>query len=158
MQYPQTGFSLRDNPHMDITKAISVNLSAWMEGTPGLDTIKKLSAKSHVGFGTVQRAKNGDGNITVQNLEAIARAFGRHATDLIAHPANPYAASASERQPLIAAENKVARLMPPDPLGDYLRELTALATAMSDEGRWQLIGQAKLLASTHPKAKANPAS
>lgn len=70
---------------MDISKRISINLSAWMADSP-LATIKALSRASGVGFGTVQRAKNGDANITVQNLEAIARAFRRHAIDLLAEP------------------------------------------------------------------------
>ena len=68
---------------MDITEVIARNLSVWMEAQPALDTLKKLSKASHVGFGTVQRAKNGSGNITVQNLEAIAKAFKRSATDLL---------------------------------------------------------------------------
>jgi transcriptional regulator with XRE-family HTH domain len=77
------GFYLFNNPQMDISEEISRNLSAWMEANPALDTLKKLSKASHVGFGTVQRAKNGSGNITVQNLELIARAFKRSAIDLI---------------------------------------------------------------------------
>jgi hypothetical protein len=45
------------NPEIDISKTISSKLSLWMETTPGLDTLKKVAAKSGVGFGTVQRAK-----------------------------------------------------------------------------------------------------
>lgn len=58
-----------------------------MQATPSLDTLKKVSAKSDVGFGTVQRAKNGDGNITVANLAAIAQAFGRKPEELLVPPA-----------------------------------------------------------------------
>ncbi len=68
---------------MDITQIIARNLSAWMEANPHLNTLQKLSKASHVGFGTIQRAKNGDGNITVQNLHAIAQAFKRQAIDLL---------------------------------------------------------------------------
>lgn len=68
---------------MDISATISENLSDWMSRTPTLDTFKKLSAKSGVGFGTVQRAKNGDGNITVDKLTAIAAAFGRTPAELL---------------------------------------------------------------------------
>lgn len=57
---------------MDIIARISRNLNDWMSQHPDLNTIKKVSVRSGVGFGTVQRAKNGDGNITVRNLEAIA--------------------------------------------------------------------------------------
>jgi transcriptional regulator with XRE-family HTH domain len=73
----------RYNQKMDISQIISANLTEWMNARPDLDTFKKLSKASGVGFGTVQRAKNGDGNITVQNLEAIAHAFKRKAIDLL---------------------------------------------------------------------------
>jgi len=76
-------YYLVNNPNMDITEVIAHNLSAWMGSHPSLDTLQKLSNASHVGFGTVRRAKNGDGNITVQNLEAVARAFKRSAIDLL---------------------------------------------------------------------------
>lgn len=70
---------------MDIAKIIGTNLSALMQSTPALDTIKKIKARSGVGFGTIQRAAAGEGNITVQNLVAIAQAFGKQATDLMSH-------------------------------------------------------------------------
>ena len=68
---------------MDITDTIAANLSAWMNTTPGLDTIQKVEKKSGVGFGTIRRARNGDGNITVEKLSAIAKAFGKTAKDLV---------------------------------------------------------------------------
>ncbi len=74
---------------MDITQIISTNLTDWMQKNPALDTFKKLSARSGVGFGTVQRAKNGDGNITVDKLTAIAAAFGRKPADLLTPPTEP---------------------------------------------------------------------
>lgn len=127
-----------------------------MKTAPGLDTIKKISMKSGVGFGTVRRARNGDGNITVTNLAAIAHAFGRQAVELITPASAGYAATPS-REALMVAEN-IPRIPKHDPHGDYCRELIALTDAMNDQGRWQLIGQAKLLATSHPKAKANPAN
>lgn len=71
---------------MDLTKNIASNLSGWMGENPNLDTIKKVSARSGVGFGTVQRAKNGDGNPTVKNLADIASAFGKPIEALLAAP------------------------------------------------------------------------
>ena len=71
------------NLDMDITQIIASNLSAWMDEYPSLNTLQKLAKASHVGFGTIRRAKNGDGNITVQNLQAIAQAFKRQAIDLL---------------------------------------------------------------------------
>lgn len=61
---------------MDIKLIVAQNLSRLMSQSQTLDTVKKVSARSGVGFGTVRRAKNGDGNITVDNLSAIAKAFG----------------------------------------------------------------------------------
>ena len=71
---------------MDITRIISVNLSAWMASSDRLNTVMAVSSASGVGFGTVRRAKNGESNITVQNLEAIARAFKKTAIDLLEMP------------------------------------------------------------------------
>jgi transcriptional regulator with XRE-family HTH domain len=91
-QYPHTDLLNADNPDMDIRATVSRNLSAWMSGNANLDTLKKIAAKSGVGFGTVQRAKNGDGNTTIQNLELIAKAFRRRAIDLLAESDEPYSA------------------------------------------------------------------
>lgn len=71
---------------MDISQRIAQNLSAWMASTRGRETLMQVSKASGVGFGTVQRARNGEGNLTVQNLEMIAAAFRRQAVDLLAEP------------------------------------------------------------------------
>lgn len=68
---------------MDTAKTIAMNLSAWMDTHPGRKTLEEVSRAAQVGFGTVRRAKNGDGNLTVANLEAIAAAFHRTARDLL---------------------------------------------------------------------------
>lgn len=73
----------RNNPLMDIAAIIASNLSAWMQANPALDTLQKLENRSGVGFGTVRRAKNGDANLTVAKLAAIAAAFGRTPADLV---------------------------------------------------------------------------
>lgn len=78
---------------MDISAIIARNLSALMEANPDRDTLIKVSKASRVGFGTVRRTKNGDGNVTVQNLELIARAFRRGARDLLVDSEEPYAPS-----------------------------------------------------------------
>lgn len=92
---------------MDISKVISANLSAWMDASPNLKTIKALAKASQVGFGTVQRAKNGDGNITVQNLEAIARAFRRRGVDLMSDGKAAY-------PPAVPVHLAVQEAPPPD--------------------------------------------
>lgn len=83
---------------MDITKLIALNLTAWMESNPNLDTIQKLSKASHVGFGTIRRARKGEVNITVQNLDAIAQAFKKQATDLLKIPSQNFSAAESQQE------------------------------------------------------------
>lgn len=111
---------------MDIKKTIARNLNLWMEGPPEL-TIKQLAGKSSVGFGTIQRAKNGDGNITVQNLEALACAFGRTATDLLTPPPQGYEQHAS-------ADRKITDVARPDyhvdkDIADLISAVTRLTPA-----------------------------
>jgi transcriptional regulator with XRE-family HTH domain len=79
---------------MDIAKIIAGNLTALMESYPGRETLEKVAHVSGVGFSTVRRAKNGDGNLTVQNLDLIAKAFRRSAKDLLVDPAEEYGQAA----------------------------------------------------------------
>ena len=83
-------FCLWDNPQMDIAAIISRNLTALMASYPDRETLEKVAHVAHVGFSAVRRAKNGDGNLTVQNLDLIARAFRRTAKDLLAEPVDEY--------------------------------------------------------------------
>lgn len=76
-------YLFKENPDMDIAKVIAENLTEWMREDASLDTLQKVESKSGVGFGTVRRAKNGDGNITVEKLAAIAQAFGRQPAELL---------------------------------------------------------------------------
>lgn len=152
MQYPQLGFFFCDHPNMDIREIIAHNLKAWMAEKPSLDTIKKLSIKSEVGFGTIQRALNCEGNLTVKNLELIAAAFRRTATELITDT------DADGRRPCLTAGENVVQYPAQPPLNESLRALIEQADNLSDEGRWQLVGQAKLMANSYPAAKANHSS
>lgn len=51
-------------------------LTLLMGRTPHLDTLKKVAAKSGVGYGTVQRVSRAEASVTIDNIEAIAAAFG----------------------------------------------------------------------------------
>lgn len=151
--------TIRNNPNMDIAKIIGTNLAALMEGNEALDTCKKVAAKSKVGFGTVQRAKNGDANITVEKLTAIAQAFKRHPAELmieqpsslsppaIANYSNVIEGRATRMEanepPVLAA---VIDLPP-----QLLAELIEVAKGISDAGLHRLIGQAQQLAEQFPK-------
>jgi len=101
---------------MDISKIIAANLTAWMQATPSLDTIQKVEAKSGAGFGTVRRARKGEGNITVEKLAMIAAAFGKTPADLVTpqpgsadlpNPLRDYLLPSSNVQPApFAAESR----------------------------------------------------
>lgn len=75
-----------DNPAMGITAVIARNLNALIYAHPYLDTSEKVAAAAGVGYGTVRRTRKAEGNVTVQNLELIARAFHRQAIDLMTEP------------------------------------------------------------------------
>lgn len=76
-------FYFDHNPLMDISKTIAENLAAWMDADPNLNTLKKVEGKAKVGFGTIRRTRNGDGNVTVEKLALIAAAFNRHPAELL---------------------------------------------------------------------------
>lgn len=126
---------------MDITATIAHNLSNWMAGKPSLNTLEKLAAKAKVGFGTVRRTKNGNGNTTIQNLDSIARAFGRRVEDLLVEP---------------TADGKVAAMPEYEPpaLAAPINAIVAVAQEMSKDGQLVLLGRAEELAMRYPAAKA----
>ena len=132
---------------MDITAIIAANLDAWMAKAPALGTIKKVAARAGIGFGTVRRARNGDGNTTIQNLAAIAQAFGRRVEDLI-RPAD------YSKEPMVVA----LPAQEPPALAPLLADIMAVAESMNERGQAELLGRAKELAFQHPRAKPNRAN
>lgn len=78
--------SVLQNPAMDITRVIASNLGPLIDEHPTLNTSEKVAAASGVGYGTVRRTRHGQGNVTVQNLELIARVFKLRAVDLMKEP------------------------------------------------------------------------
>lgn len=149
------GFSFAHNPEMDktIKEIVGKTISSLMQNSDDLDTCKKVAKKSGVGFGTVQRVSNGEINITIEKLTAIAQAFGRHPAELLVDPDKPYPASLptpNELRPLAAREPEAPNIvaMPP-PL---LTELIKVAGTLSDAGLHRLIERAKQLSEEHPKA------
>lgn len=160
---------------MDIASIISKNLTAWMTATPSLDTFKKLSAKSGVGFGTVQRAKNGDGNITADKLTAIAAAFGRTPAELMT-PSDEEGAESTgfvnqtlstgaeldrvsaeaHAKVLIEQAGEVLALwtaLPPERRAEVLRQLREEAGAQAGEGRILTPRSRKSSGATFPDTK-----
>lgn len=162
-------FDWRNNPVMDIAKTIGENLTALMGDHPSLDTCKKVSARSGVGFGTVQRAKNGDANITVEKLAAIASAFSRHPAELMLERkgANPPAV-ADYSKTIEGSATRVEANEPNQPTAlasvselpqPLLSELADIAKRINDPGLHRLIGQALQLAEQFPRVnKTNAVS
>lgn len=141
---------------MAITHTISANLGAWMEKSADLNTLKKLAARSGVGFGTVQRMKNGDGNPTIKNITDVARAFGKRPEDLLlAVPALSGAAPLRVAEPEAKPHANVVTL---DTENGTRRELANLVMTMSDTALKVLLYEAKKIDKEYPAAKANPAS
>lgn len=129
---------------MDIAKIISDNLTDWMAATPSLDTFKKVSAKSGVGFGTVQRAKNGDGNITVEKLTAIAAAFGRQPAELMTQPSKALDRTTVEAEAApLTPQRKSAR-------EERIAAVNSLLARIDDYGLVAMLEKAKDVARDYP--------
>lgn len=144
---------------MDIAKIIGTNITTLMANTPGLTTCKKVAAKSGVGFGTIQRAKNGEINITIEKLTKIAAIFKRHPAELMIDrqakaepPALPDFAQCIPGEAQRVAEDRAGYaevLAFPRPLLD---ELNTIAAKINDQGLNRLIERAHQLAEQFPKA------
>lgn len=52
-------------------------------GTPAAVEVATAKINSKVGRSTIDRAKNGAANMTVENIEAVAQVFGKHAWELL---------------------------------------------------------------------------
>lgn len=134
---------------MAITDTISENLSAWMDASADLKTLKKLAARSGVGFGTVRRMKNGDGNPTIKNISDVARAFGRRPEDLML-----------AAQGYVTSESTVLNYCAEPPAPTYtslMIELTKIAETIDDRGMHILIDRAEEVAARHPRQKKEAA-
>lgn len=136
---------------MDILALIAVNLSQWMADHPTLNTLKKVAARSHVGFGTVQRCKNGNGNPTITNLVDIAGAFGKPLDDLLRLPEGTTRLSTGE------ASTGVPYL-PPRAARALVQEITDLAERINDDGLMKATGYMECLTGSHPITKTKAMS
>lgn len=118
-QYPHIDLYRVQNPYMAIMEIAQRNFVAWRIERPETGTLKQIAARAGVGFGTTQRLFAGDGNITVEKLEAVARVFGRSATDLLSDGGERvYDRQATEtrrlREPMQVVPLWVAEQPPPD--------------------------------------------
>lgn len=152
---------------MDIKQIIAQNLSRLIDQSPVLDTVEKVSSRSGVGFGTVRRARKAQGNITVVNLDGVARAFGVDVAYLVTNhdeameskntkPGESYAVN----QPQTSYANKVAGAIKPKNKRDKLSErINQALEHINEDGLLVAIGRIETLAEEYPRvAKQTPSS
>lgn len=89
VQHPQLAFLIGQN--IDMTKPVKQIMAERMEYlmrvNPSLDTLKKISAKADVGYGTVRRVRNADEvDVSISNVEKIAECFGLSLIEFISEP------------------------------------------------------------------------
>ena len=86
-QYPHMNYRLLKNPHMDIKQIIAANIAALRRQADGsMETLKSMAKRSGLSFSTIQRASRGEINITIENLETLARAYRKTPCDLLRMP------------------------------------------------------------------------
>lgn len=111
---------------MDIKSVVAQNISKLMAESRSLDTIKKVAARSGIGAETVRRARNGEGNITVDNLTAVAKAFGVDITYMVS--VSPIEPSATVLP--IKIEQKTARRKRVDAIHALIEEISEIGLAV----------------------------
>lgn len=147
---------VRDNPEMDINKVIAENLSAWMESDPKLNSMKAVRKISGIGYGTVQRAKSGSGNNTIESLVAIAAAFKKDVVDLLTPAEGLYANGGLKRRPNLLNEKTAHILDFQRNAGEHpdIVETVALMRRMNDQGKASALKHVRVIAEDFPaKAK-----
>jgi len=59
------------------------NLDSWMRASKTLNTQARVAEKAGVGAATVKRCLDGDGGISLKNLNLIVQAFGRQTYEVL---------------------------------------------------------------------------
>lgn len=85
---------------MPLEQILAKNVTALMQRTPDLETIDKLSARSGVGRGTVDRIKKGEVSTKVETVEKLAIAFGVAPVQLLVDHGDPATANFKDPGPV----------------------------------------------------------
>ncbi len=88
-----------DNAAMKIRESVGETLNAWMKESARYKNAKSLAKATGVGETTIDRIRAGVGNPTLSNIEAIARAFGKGAAELLIPPGGSTHYSVQEPAP-----------------------------------------------------------
>ncbi|CAI1023255.1 Helix-turn-helix [Serratia ficaria] len=98
------------DPAQDETEVgaiVASNLERWMSNNRDLSSQAKVAAAAGIGQATVGRVLSREGNITINNLEAIASAFGRRGYELLLQQKDPTLINYDRSQfALLPAEDK----------------------------------------------------
>lgn len=143
---------------MDINQIIAANLTAWMSSS-SLDTVQKLEEESGVGFGTIRRARKGEGNITAKNMALIAAAFGRQPAELMIPPAASIEPDSSAYD--APADSSATRIVAAEPTPLPVKNererlvdrINSLLPELSEYGLVAVLEKAKEAAIDYPAAK-----
>lgn len=73
----------------EVGAVVARNLELWMSNSRELPSQTKIAKAAGVGQTTINRVLNREGNITLNNLEAIAKAFGRRGYELLLQHKDP---------------------------------------------------------------------
>ncbi|QPT15209.1 helix-turn-helix transcriptional regulator [Serratia rubidaea] len=73
----------------EIGAIVAKNLELWMSNNRDLSSQAKVAHAAGIGQATVGRVLNREGNTTLNNLEAIAGAFGRRGYELLLKQKDP---------------------------------------------------------------------
>lgn len=70
-------------PKKTLTETLAANLSDLMDRDADLNTVQKVSVRSGVGRGTVDRVRKAELATSLDNVEKLASAFGRDPVELL---------------------------------------------------------------------------
>ncbi|MEL5392848.1 helix-turn-helix transcriptional regulator [Serratia nevei] len=79
----------QEQEETEIGAIVAKNLELWMSNNRDLSSQAKVAHAAGIGQATVNRVLSCEGNITINNLEAIASAFGRRGYELLLKPKDP---------------------------------------------------------------------
>lgn len=97
------GWNLRQSApmkkNMNLTSILATNLTRLMDETVGMDTVEKVSSRSTVSRGTVDRVKKGEVATKIETVQLLANAFGLTPVQLLSENLGRGSGSASGEAP-----------------------------------------------------------
>jgi transcriptional regulator with XRE-family HTH domain len=80
---------MRENLAMNTKQKMADRLNNLMRLHPDLDTLEKIEERSGVSYNTVRRIRKPDStNVSIQNVEDVAKVFGLTLAEFVGDPGN----------------------------------------------------------------------